>query len=166
MEFHLRMNGNFRIRRMLKHLFSDRLKGLKILLCLLVLVFFSIHGYLHRGEHGHFIGDITARDGPLKGREVSIGYLRASEPDEGGGYLHDGFDRFRVVGSFPFEEGELVSVAVRFNEEGEGNLLSAHVHRWRLLKHLVSLVALAVLVVLFNREFRFDRRSMEFYPRG
>jgi hypothetical protein len=151
---------------MLKTLFSNKLKRFKILICFLLLLFFSFHGYLHRDEHGQFIRDIVARDGPLKGREVPIGYLWASEPGEGGGYLHDGFDRFRIVGPFPFEGGELASVDIRFNEEGEGELLSVHVHRWRLLKHLVSLVAMAALVALFFLEFRFDGRSLEFYLRG
>ena len=149
----------------MRSFFSDRLRWLKAIIFFLLLAFFSFHGYLRKGGYGLYIRDIVERDGPLVNREASIGFLKATEQDEGGGYLHDGYDRLRIRRPYPFKEGDVVSAVISFNEKGEGELLFYHVHQWRVGKHVASLLTLPVLIALCFLNFRFDRKKWEFFLR-
>ncbi|MDQ7827110.1 MAG: hypothetical protein RDV48_30210 [Candidatus Eremiobacteraeota bacterium] len=144
-------------------LFSDRHRALKIVIVIIILFVCGLATF-HYGRSLPSLVFLPAARDTAAGLNV-LSYYTVSSIDGEGITVRDRKVHVRVQG--PFENvrrGDIISVVgVRTGDSME--MKRYHVHRGRFLKKAVSLAAMAFLLSLSFRFFRFDRATWSLAPR-
>ena len=142
-------------------MFSDRHRPLKatlLVILILLLCFYS---------HSMGQAEITAKDyvrNPGKYDNTSLFIKRDGRVLETGNGYFDVFidgEEFRVYDEIPgIQEGDMVTGEFIFHSNRSLDIVQMHIHKYRDIKLILSIVAAAVVLLLLWKIYRFNTSKM------
>lgn len=151
---------------LLRAVFSDKLRWLKM--AALALVILAAGWYRHR-HRKVTIYDCVAAPDTYDRIPVALGNLRAKNVTSEGFEIVVGGRELRALGpTRDLREGEYIEAYATFHRQADLGYIQIEelfIRRGRVLKIIISALAVPILAWLFLREYRFDPRRFIFLAR-
>jgi len=147
-------------------MFTNKYRTQRIIALSLIISLFCIHSHRNRPEIALTFRECLLSPEKYDNRELIVkNEAKTGEIFKDKFEILQGDDKITVVG--PTEElkrNEFVTMRATFHKEGFLTVKEMHVHRFRRLKMVISILPVILVGWIFFRRYRFNLRKIMFTP--